>query len=359
MNKYISTFRHIIVSLLYKINSYIFTQQYTGSFLPTSFRKDSHKLKIFTYDLPRRYSRNEIYDLRIVYETYLAISLYFRNYVNVDDPAEADYFFVPIFLHKYQFLNSNPEELLSMLKYLSKKKDHIMIASGDFSQRSGTNKFGEAYKQRYSWLDNFILLALESTDDLIKGQDIGIIPLNTLSEKPLFNDNHRPYLYSFFGELNHLYLPKNHVRHQLNKIKSGSNVLISSKLISSERQRLNMNYNTSNDYELVARNSIFTLCPAGYGKWTYRFFQAIQWGSIPVLISDTYIKPFSQFIHYDDFCLTIKESEIAHVDQIIRKLSTKRIKRMQDNLRNAQTHFTLPSFFRYLQKSLIANKVNR
>ena len=54
-------------------------------------------------------------------------------------------------------------------------------------------------------------------------------------------------------------------------------------------KRSRVNYFTKNDYELVSRNSVFTLAPAGYGRWTYRFFQTIQWSSIPVLISDDVI----------------------------------------------------------------------
>jgi hypothetical protein len=102
----------------------------------------------------------------------------------------------------------------------------------------------------------------------------------------------------------------------------------------------------------MSRNSVFTLAPAGYGKWTYRFFQAIQWGSIPILLSDGYIKPFADRIPYDDFSITVNESEINNLDKIIRAIPSERIKEMQTALKDSQKYFTKESFFKLLTQTL-------
>jgi hypothetical protein len=310
------------------------------------------KLKVYYYDLPSRYQSCSN-ALKLNSKTFYAANTFFKGLIRTLDPADADYFFVPLNLVVYQFKNKNPRDVLKYLKYMTDKKDHIIVASGDFSQRSKINHYGHAYQETYDWLDNFILLALESTNDLIPGQDIGIIPFNTLTDSPYFNTNNRRYLYSFIGELNHELLPESHVRHKLNLLENKEDVLVISKLKNSLRIILEQNYKTDNDYELVARNSIFTLAPAGYGKWTYRFFQAINWGSIPVMISDDYIKPFSEYIPYDLFSVTIPEEDILNVDNILRNISPKEIEFYQKNLKLYQDKFTKHAFFEMLVESLV------
>lgn len=315
-------------------------------------------LKIYSYDLPAEYwSKPD--ELSLPSETFYAISDFFKNNLGTKDPAEADFFFVPLNLIQYQFRNENPANIINELGYLSDKKNHIMVATGDFSQRSKNNHYGHAYQKTYDWLDKFILLALESTSDLIPGQDIGIIPFNTLVDDPYFNTNDRIYLYSFLGRINHELLPENHVRTKLKYLEPKPDVLITAELDTPTRRRLKQNYKSpvQDDFELLARNSIFTLAPSGYGKWTYRFFHAIQWGSIPVLFSDDYIKPFFDSIPYDLFSITLPEKEILNVDKILRGISSNEIRRYQENLKACQVHFTRRAFFENLVRSLESLRV--
>ncbi len=311
------------------------------------------KLKVFCYDLPMEYQSVQG-ELPLPSETFYSIYDFFRNSIGTTDPSNADYFFVPLNLIQFQFRNEDPKKVLKELKYFTGKKNHIIVATGDFSQRSKKNHFSHAYKKTYDWLEPFMLLALESTSDLMPDQDIGIIPFNTLVNIPYFNTNKRTYLYSFLGELNPKFLPKNHVRHQLNYLEKKPDVLIASKLDNNLREVLKKRcgYEVKDDYELVARNSIFALAPADCGKWTYKFFHAIQWGSIPVLFSDDYIKPFSDSIPYDSFSLTLPEKDILDVDRILRNIPLEEIKRYQANLKANQARFTKRSFLEELVRAL-------
>lgn len=300
--------------------------------------------KVYIYDLPDKFKPS--HRLSLVSETYFALYDFFRLYCQTDDPQKAEYFFVPLNIIQYQFRNENPYGVLKYLNYFDPlHHNHLLIALGDYSQRSKKNHFGHAYLETYTWLNDFVLLALESTSDLIPEHDIGIIPYNTLSTKPEFNKNKRPYLYSFIGEISHSYLPNNHIRNQMGAIPLKKDIFIASRLNNNQRKELINNYYTQNDYELVARNSLFTLAPAGFGRWTYRFFQAIQWGSIPVLLSDDYIKPFEDSIPYDDFCITIPEKDITRIDEILRSFSPYDVMRLQDALENNLHHFTQTGFF--------------
>jgi Exostosin family len=320
-------------------------------------------LRVYTYELSAEYAPTgdptldlgELRDaLALPSETFYAIRDFFSRCVSTKRPEEADYFFVPLNLILFQFRNEDPADVISELRYLGDEADHILVATGDFSNRSKRNHQGEAYLETYDWLDSFVLLALESTADLIPGRDIGVIPFNTLAERPVFNTNARPLLYSFLGELDHAFLPSDHVRSRLMHLDvSGDDALIGSALDDVTRRRLRARYpKAEDDYELISRNSVFTLAPAGYGRWTYRFFQAIQWGSIPVLLSDDYEKPFAESIPYDSFSLTVAEHDLDRLDTILRGFSAPEIERFQRNVAMHQSDFTQRSFFEYLTRRL-------
>jgi hypothetical protein len=49
-------------------------------------------------------------------------------------------------------------------------------------------------------------------------------------------------------------------------------------------------------YCRIMHESIFTLCPRGYGLNSFRIAEALQYGSIPVYISDDFIFPFSHLV---------------------------------------------------------------
>lgn len=311
----------------------------------------NRELQIYVYDIPKRYRPTK--ELALVSETFYAIDAYFRTYCRTTDPSAADYFYVPLNLIQFQFRGQDPGDIVAHLPYYNPKNhDHLLVAAGDFSNRSRTNHHGEAYPQIYDWLDGFTLLALESTSDLIYGQDIGIMPINTLVSQPVYNTNPRCYLYSFLGELHHALLPKDHIREQVATLPIYPDALIARAIDPHTRARLKQTYSCVDDFELVARNSVFTLCPAGYGRWTYRLFQAIQWGSIPVLLSDDYVPPFGDTIPWDTFCIRMPERNIATLDAYLRTMSAEDVARYQAALRRNQHWFTPDSFFALLTKEL-------
>ncbi len=345
---------HLLQLLSYKILSLLKLNHTIFNF--HCDHNSNPRLKIYVYDLPYYYSKNDHFDLRVTYQTFEAINSYFKKCVRTFDPTQADYFFVPINLHRFQYHNHNPKDLLNHLHYLTNKKDHIIVATGDFAQRGKHYGHGQAYKMHFEWLKDFILLALESTPDLIPNQDIGLIPYNTLSKNPSYNHNHRKYLYSFLGNSYQDYLPVSHVRRRLFSLTTYPDTLISESLSNELSHELSKNYRTNNEYELLSRNSIFTLVPAGYGRWTYRFFQSIQWGSIPVLLSDNYLLPFNDQVPYEKFSIRIAESDISRLNSIIRGISDKKIKSMQAELKKAQQLFTPDHFFAMLFKQLVKQR---
>lgn len=74
-------------------------------------------------------------------------------------------------------------------------------------------------------------------------------------------------------------------------------------------------------FRTLLSNSIFGLCPRGYGPASFRFYETIQMGCIPIYITDEVWLPFNQYINWQKLCLIISPDEIdqipSKVDQLI------------------------------------------
>lgn len=95
----------------------------------------------------------------------------------------------------------------------------------------------------------------------------------------------------------------------------------------------------SRDYKKILAQSLFTFCPKGNGLSSYRFFEAIQQNSIPVLIADNVILPFGD-INYSDFSLRIKESDAGNIEKISSIIDSAPLY-LLDNLKKIKSRFTL------------------
>ncbi len=80
------------------------------------------------------------------------------------------------------------------------------------------------------------------------------------------------------------------------------------------------------DSERIERRELFlqslaeswmAVCPRGTGVNTYRFFETLSMGRIPVLISDDCLLPFEDCIDYDEFILRIPEKDAGRAADII------------------------------------------
>lgn len=298
------------------------------------------------FDLPESFDVKKD-SLSLVNRTYSHIlNLFFEN--KVSNQEEAEFCLLPINLIDWQFDNLDPWIQISNLEF-PENKPTFVVALGDFSNRTITNRNGNAYRKTYPWLDKVHLLALESSQDLLPDKDIGIIPINTLEEEPLTPLSDRPIKASFLGSLSHPHLPWNHIRRRMKRrfgkcYKSSNGIWVLENLTEAENGILKASEEESDSYRALASKSVFTLCPAGYGSWTYRFFNSIKWGSIPILLSDKYIPPFSTYIPYETFILHIKESKLNRIEEIITSLDSRTIINMQQALLENQWRFT-PEYF--------------
>lgn len=72
----------------------------------------------------------------------------------------------------------------------------------------------------------------------------------------------------------------------------------------------------------ITQRSIFTLCPRGYGLQSFRLYETMQLGSIPVFVYDKPFFPFADVIDWKSFCVLIQEKEISDLKNILLSIDT-------------------------------------
>ena len=68
-------------------------------------------------------------------------------------------------------------------------------------------------------------------------------------------------------------------------------------------------------YADVVRRSKFVLCPVGSGPSSFRLFETMSAGRVPVIVSDEWVPPVGPA--WDDFSLTIPEHKVAEIPTIV------------------------------------------
>jgi len=83
------------------------------------------------------------------------------------------------------------------------------------------------------------------------------------------------------------------------------------------------------EYRDVLSRSRFSLCPSGGAAGSYRFWESLQAGAIPVLISDNYLYPIG--FDWTKCVIQVKEKDIKTVPVLLSKISKKQEEIMRDN----------------------------
>lgn len=70
----------------------------------------------------------------------------------------------------------------------------------------------------------------------------------------------------------------------------------------------------------VAKRSWFGLSPRGYGRTSYRLYEMLQLGTIPVYIYDEPWLPYLDRLDWQEFCVLCHESEIEDLPDKLRAI---------------------------------------
>ena len=99
--------------------------------------------------------------------------------------------------------------------------------------------------------------------------------------------------------------------------------------------------------------SKFCLAPRGYGRSSFRFFEAMQLDTIPVYIWDDICwLPYQDVIDYSTFSVLIHKDDIHKTYEILSSISDGKYEEMQRALREVRHKFTLEWMCNYIHHFL-------
>lgn len=88
---------------------------------------------------------------------------------------------------------------------------------------------------------------------------------------------------------------------------------------------------TARFVETLSR-SIFALCPRGYGKTSFRMYEAMQLGSIPVYIYDEPWLPYTDVLDWNEFAVLVSVGDVNRLHDILSSHTAADIRRKQERI---------------------------
>lgn len=173
--------------------------------------------------------------------------------------------------------------------------------------------------------DDSVMLSLPQ-DTIIFGACSGHLPIpliyedinNTLIKIPKKQFNDKKILCSFVGTLT---TNKNVIPDVRKTLSIYFNNNENFKIINSTIWTPNVDKINQDVFINTTIDSKFILAPRGYGKSSFRFYEAFLLGSIPIYIwNDEEWLPFKDVINYDKLCISLHISKINNLENILLKI---------------------------------------
>ena len=103
----------------------------------------------------------------------------------------------------------------------------------------------------------------------------------------------------------------------------------------------------------ITCSSKFGLAPRGYGKSSFRLYEILQLGTVPVYISDVHYLPWTDELDWNDFCVPVNQDEIEDIDTILKSISDVEYNKLLENGKKVyQEYFTLDGMFKNIIKRI-------
>jgi uncharacterized pyridoxamine 5'-phosphate oxidase family protein len=103
----------------------------------------------------------------------------------------------------------------------------------------------------------------------------------------------------------------------------------------------------------MTMRSKFCLAPRGYGRSSFRFFEAMLMDIIPVYFwNDIEWLPYKELIDYSKFSISIHSKDMDKLENRLREVNEEEYGRMLEELRRVRHYFTLEGMSEYIVKKI-------
>jgi hypothetical protein len=105
-------------------------------------------------------------------------------------------------------------------------------------------------------------------------------------------------------------------------------------------------------YLSVMSKSRFTLAPRGYGKTSFRLYEALHLGSIPVYIYDDAWLPYKDVVEWNKMAVLVPVDELDGLYDRLLNISDREVAAMLDYYKQVEHHFTYDGICEYILNNI-------
>jgi hypothetical protein len=107
--------------------------------------------------------------------------------------------------------------------------------------------------------------------------------------------------------------------------------------------------NLANTFIQNTLDSKFCLAPRGYGRSSFRFFEAMLLDTVPVYFwDDNEWLPYKEILDYTKFSVSIHDQDIPKTHEILKSISAEKYLSMIEELKRVREYFTLEGMSKYI-----------
>ena len=113
----------------------------------------------------------------------------------------------------------------------------------------------------------------------------------------------------------------------------------------------NVPMNDLTQFLTITVRSEFCLCPRGYGKSSFRLYECMQMGTIPVYVSDEHYLPWSDELDWNEFCVLVTQEEIPDIYNRLNSMTEETKNQMRNKLEEVyDKYFSLSGMYDNIMK---------
>jgi hypothetical protein len=104
----------------------------------------------------------------------------------------------------------------------------------------------------------------------------------------------------------------------------------------------------------ITNRSRFCLAPRGYGRSSFRFFEAMLMDVVPVYVwDDSEWLPYKEELDYSKFSVSISSKDLPYLYEILSVITEEEYEKMIEEIRRVRSYFTLEGMCQWLEKQLV------
>ena len=275
---------------------------------------------------------------------------FYAFYLKNRDKFPNDIEYIPVFWHSYEnhkrLEGTIPLDLQDRLDSLDKRKRYFTISSHYSGIRHRLPKRTTVFTAATDSDDTNAVSPLNKSFWNISSQNLNIIKI-PLIKNPYQKSKKkgRRSLCNFIGAINTHPCRKKIVE----EFKSKRGIIIET-----YHWRDVHSWDNLENYPDIMSRSTFTLCPRGFGRTSYRLYESMQLGSIPIYFYDEKFLPYEDEINWKDICLMVPLERIEDSYRILKLKTEVDIGEYRENIQKLYNkYFTRNGVCNYILRKLL------